>query len=57
MCAFGILVRRWGILWRKLEMRFERRAQVIIASARLYNLCINKRIKDDLCEKAGLTEI
>jgi hypothetical protein len=38
-------------------MRFERRAQVIITSARLYNLCINKRIKDDLCEKAGLTEI
>ena len=38
-------------------MRFERRAQVIIACARLHNFCINKRIKDDLCEKSGLTEI
>ena len=25
-CAFGILVRRWGIFWRKLSMRFDRRA-------------------------------
>lgn len=43
-CSFGILIRRWGILWRPLEMRFNMRAQTIGACMRLHNFCIDKRI-------------
>ena len=43
-CAFGILVRRWGVLWRPLEMRFDRRAAVAGACMRLHNFCINSGI-------------
>jgi hypothetical protein len=28
-CAFGVLVRRWGILWRSLKVAFHRRAPLI----------------------------
>ena len=40
-CSFGILVRRWGILWRALEVRFDRRAATVGACMRLHNYCIN----------------
>jgi hypothetical protein len=56
-CAFGILVRRWGILWRPLEMKPKRRAPIIGACMRLHNFCIDKKIDCDLKEKFGLTEI
>eukprot|EP00965_Chrysotila_dentata_P175292 5786274-Pleurochrysis_carterae.AAC.1 len=29
-CAFGILVRRFGVFWRPLAVRFDRRAKLII---------------------------
>ena len=41
-CAFGILVRRWAILWKPLQMRFDRRAPLIGACIRLHNLCIEQ---------------
>ena len=44
-CAFGILIRRWAILWTKLQCRFDRRAPLIGAShwsIRLHNLCIEQ---------------
>eukprot|EP00965_Chrysotila_dentata_P169832 5606281-Pleurochrysis_carterae.AAC.1 len=28
-CAFGIFVRRWGVFWRPLAIRFDRRAPTI----------------------------
>lgn len=43
--AFGELVRRWGILWRPLEMKFERRAPIIEVCMRLYNFCIDERLE------------
>ena len=43
-CAFGILVRRWGILWKPLAVRFDRRAALIGCLMRLHNFCIDKNI-------------
>jgi len=43
-CAFGILVRHWGILWRPLEMKPKRRAPIIGACMRLHNFCIDKKL-------------
>ena len=40
--AFGILVKRWGIFWRPLRMRFDRRINVIKACCRLHNICIEQ---------------
>ena len=47
-CSFGILVRRWGILWRPLTMRFDKRAPVISACMNLHNFCINERVSADI---------
>jgi len=45
-CAFGILIRRWGILWRPLEVDFHRRANLIGCCMRLHNFCIDSRITE-----------
>lgn len=42
--TFGLIIRRWGILWRPLEVLFERRVDVIGACVRLHNFCINERL-------------
>lgn len=44
-CAFGLLVRRWGILWRSLEMDFNKSGSVVGCCIRLHNFCINKRLE------------
>ena len=49
--AFGMLVKRWAILWKPLAMRFDRRAPVIGACIRLHNFCIDKRIEHDMREE------
>ena len=46
--AFGILVRKWGILWRPLECRFDKIAHLITACMRLHNLCQLDRLKRKL---------
>ena len=46
-CAFGILVRRWGVLWRPLEMAFHRRAPFLVALMRMHNFCIDERIASE----------
>ena len=58
-CAFGQLIRRWGILWRPLEMEFRRRSGVIGCCMRLHNFCINSRIdiEEDLMKMDGLIEV
>eukprot|EP00965_Chrysotila_dentata_P175570 5796127-Pleurochrysis_carterae.AAC.1 len=43
-CAFGILVRRWGILWRDLEVRFDRRTLLIAVCMKLHNFCIDNNV-------------
>ena len=44
--AFGILVRRWGCLWRPIEARFDRAAHVALCCLRLHNLCLGNRDHD-----------
>jgi hypothetical protein len=53
-CAFGILVRRWGILWKPLCCRFDRRAPLIGACIRLHNFCIDYNLSEDTCIENGL---
>jgi len=55
--AFGLLVPRWGIFWRLLEVHFHRRAPLIKCCIPLQNYCSSKRIALDLNELRGLTEI
>ena len=54
-CAFGILVRRWGVLWRPLGMAFSRRAPLIVALMRLHNFCIDERLTSGCA--AGLPDV
>ncbi|KAJ8599875.1 hypothetical protein CTAYLR_005373 [Chrysophaeum taylorii] len=44
-CTFGLLVRRWDILWRPLEMDFNKRGAVVGCCMRLHNFCIDKRLE------------
>ena len=44
-CAFGEIVRRWGILWRPLEMKFNKRARFIGACIKLHNYCVDRRLE------------
>ena len=53
-CAFGILVRRWGIFWRALSVRFDRRAALIGACMRLHNFCIDHNLSEDTRLENGL---
>ena len=39
--AFGMLVKRWGILWRKLTCSFDKWPLVAMVCARLHNICID----------------
>ena len=56
-CSFGILVRRWGILWRPLGMRFDKRAATISACMNLHNFCIDHNISDDTEIRQGLGQV
>ena len=57
-CAFGMLVRRWGIFWRPLQVRFDRRASLIGACMRLHNFCIDHRLAEQHLPIYGsMTEI
>jgi len=42
-CVFGEVVRRWGILWRPLEVEFKKRSLVLAAVFRLHNFCLDQR--------------
>jgi hypothetical protein len=53
-CAFGILIKRWGLLWRPLTVRFDRRAPLIGACMRLHNFCIDSGIADETEVTHGL---
>lgn len=58
-CAFGQLIRRWGLLWKPLEMEFKKRTGVIGCCIRLHNFCIDSRIEieQDLMELDGVVEV
>jgi hypothetical protein len=38
-CAFGMLVARWGVLWRKIDVALERVPLIIGVCLKLHNLC------------------
>eukprot|EP00036_Acanthoecidae_sp_10tr_P018186 CAMPEP_0206305338 /NCGR_PEP_ID=MMETSP0106_2-20121207/10211_1 /ASSEMBLY_ACC=CAM_ASM_000206 /TAXON_ID=81532 /ORGANISM="Acanthoeca-like sp., Strain 10tr" /LENGTH=426 /DNA_ID=CAMNT_0053736181 /DNA_START=56 /DNA_END=1336 /DNA_ORIENTATION=+ len=47
-CAFGILYRRWGVLWRPLTIAFERRPKLVSCLIRLNNWCIDGNIDAEI---------
>jgi hypothetical protein len=56
-CAFGMLVRRWGVFWRPLEVEFDRRAPLVGAAMRMHNYCIDRRIGMEMTEVGPCTLI
>ena len=40
--AFGILVRRWGILWRPIAFSLVRAAKIARVCAMLHNVCVDR---------------
>jgi hypothetical protein len=40
--AFGILVRRWGILWRPIAYSLYRVARIARVCAMLHNICVDR---------------
>ena len=45
-CAFGILTRVWGLLWRPISTKFEDRASLVHAILRLHNFRIANKLGD-----------
>ena len=40
--AFGILVRRWGILWRPIAFSLCKVAKIVRVCAMLHNICVDR---------------
>jgi len=45
--AFGILVRRWGILWRRLECSMKHWSLIVLCCMKLHNVCIDYKLKHE----------
>jgi hypothetical protein len=43
--AFGLMTKKWGILWRPLTVKFENIKYLALAIEQLHNFCINERIE------------
>lgn len=43
--AFGILVRRWGILWRPILFALHRVATIVKVCAKLHNVCVDRWVQ------------
>ena len=52
--TFGLFVRRFGVFWRPLEIRFDRRAPLIIAAMKLHNFCIERKIELEMNQRYGV---
>ena len=42
--AFGMLISRWGIYWRKFRFSYNRWSLVIKITMKLHNLCVDRRL-------------
>ena len=42
-CCFGMLVARWGILWRRLDCHLSNTGRIVRAVIALHNFCIAKK--------------
>ena len=40
--AFGILVRRWGILWRPIAFKMKKVSKIVRVCAMLHNICVDR---------------
>lgn len=40
--AFGMVIQRWGIFWKKFRFAFERWSQVIVLCMKLHNFCYDR---------------
>ena len=47
-CSFGILVGRWGILWKPLRVPLHRAPVVIESCMTLHNLCIDQSVPQEI---------
>jgi hypothetical protein len=58
-CSFGVLIRRWGLFWRALSVKMNRRSGLIGAAMKLHNFCIVEKISvpEYRVDKDGLSEI
>ena len=45
--AFGLMVRKWGILWKPLQVNVRDIKHLMLAVALLHNYCINERLAED----------
>ena len=43
--AFGILVRRWGILWRPIAFKMKKVSKIVRVCAMLHNVCVDRWLK------------
>ena len=43
--AFGLMVKKWGILSRPLTIKLKNIKRLVIAIAKLHNFCINERLR------------
>jgi hypothetical protein len=51
--AFGLLTKRWGVFWRRLECAMERWGLVCNVAAKLHNFCIDEGEVDVPCQHPG----
>ena len=56
--AFGLLVRRWGILWRPLAFSLSESITVLSVTMRLHNYVIDREgiSRGDYFDRTGYTE-
>jgi hypothetical protein len=53
-CAFGLFMKRWGIMWKPLECSFKRAPAVFKCCVLLHNFCIDQRVSNSFSEEALL---
>jgi hypothetical protein len=44
-CAFGILVQRWGVLWRPMRVAYRKVSRVVELCMMMHNYCIDCNIR------------
>ncbi len=52
-CAFGILVRRWGILWRNIDCCVSKVPLIVTVCMKLHNICEQHRLEARTCFEDG----
>ncbi len=50
--AFGLMVKKWGILARPLSIKMIKMKRLMVAIARLHNFCINERLAESSSNNA-----